>query len=162
MTENPGRYESGFKNGARQFIILVADDDPNTRQFLIIALKSHNFRVYTVENGQQAIEFLQCHHPDLIILDLMMPEMNGAQVCNWIRQRNMVVPILVLTSYNDLALRRSVLASGADDYMAKPFVIQVLLVRIQSLLIRSMTRALVTAKQDTPGEPVEQNPNLAR
>jgi len=86
------------KAGTGHFSILVADDNPFTRHLLNVSLKRHHYTVYEAKNGYQAIELLQVQKPDLIILDLVMPEMSGAQVCGWIRQRGMAVAILVVTS----------------------------------------------------------------
>src|SRR5690348_13588542 len=110
------------EDGIEKFSILIADDDPLAREVSATILKKHDYLVHTVQDGQQAVELLTRHTPDLIILDLAMPEMNGAHVCGWIRERNLTIPILVLTAFAAPTLRTLILEAGADDYLMKPFV----------------------------------------
>ena len=137
------------------FTILIADDDPHTRQLLSVNFKRRNFAVYEVEDGRQAVEFLAYRTPDLIILDLSMPVMNGAEVCGWIRQRGIEAPILVLTSHSAPALQTSILNAGANDYVTKPFVIEEFLARVRTLLLRSVTQPATFDKSHKGSEKPE-------
>jgi DNA-binding response OmpR family regulator len=118
--------------------VLVADDDPRIRQVISINLKKRNWAVYEVENGGQVVEYLKREIPDLIVLDLGMPVMNGYDVCAWIRQRGMKVPILVLTAYAGMDLKIRALDAGADDYVTKPFKTDEFLARLNALVNRPM------------------------
>jgi len=120
--------------------VLIADDDPTIRQVLSINLKKRNFIVYQAENGRQVVDFLAHTIPDLVVLDLSMPVMNGTEVCDWIQQHGIDVPILVLTALSDSELKVHMLNAGADDYMTKPFVLEEFLARVRALLRRSVTR----------------------
>ncbi|MHB8626567.1 MAG: response regulator transcription factor [Aggregatilineales bacterium] len=117
--------------------VLVADDDPKIRQLLNISLSQQNYVVYDVENGRQAIEFLEREIPNLVVLDLGMPVINGVEVCGWIRERGINIPIMVLTAYSGIDLNISVLDAGADEYMTKPFILEEFLARLRALIRRS-------------------------
>ena len=117
--------------------VLVADDDPAIRKLLRISLSRQNYTVLEAENGQQVINLLEHERPSLLVLDLGMPLMNGAEVCGWVRQRCLVVPIMVLTAYNGVDLKIRVLDAGADDYLTKPFILEEFLARLRALLRRS-------------------------
>jgi DNA-binding response OmpR family regulator len=85
--------------------VLMADDDPRIRQLVSVNLTRRKYAVHEVEDGEQAIEYLKRETPDLVILDLVMPRMSGADVCAWIRQRNSDVPIMVLSAYDEEDLK---------------------------------------------------------
>ena len=125
------------EGAANHLTVLVADDDPRIRQVLRINLKKRNYVVHEAENGRQVIELLAHERPDLIILDLGMPVMNGTEVCDWIRQRHIDVPIMILTAYSEQDLKIRVLEAGADDFMLKPFKVEELLARAHALMWRS-------------------------
>ena len=120
--------------------ILVVDDEPTLRETLAENLEVEGFRVVTAVDGRTAIERFHDSSPDLVILDLMLPEMSGIEVCRAIR-RESGVPILMLTA-RDSELDKVVgLELGADDYVTKPFSLRELLARVRALMRRSERQA---------------------
>ncbi len=117
-------------------IILVIDDDPAMTELLKILLESLTATVHTAYNGQQGIELCKNENPDVIILDLMMPEPNGWQVCKTIREFSHT-PILILSALDNPALVATALDAGADDYLIKPVSSSMLIAHIQNLVRRS-------------------------
>ncbi len=117
-------------------IILVIDDDPAMTELLKILLESLSATVHTAFNGQQGIELCKNEKPDVIILDLMMPEPNGWQVCKSIREFSHT-PILILSALDNPGLVATALDAGADDYLIKPVSSSMLLAHIQNLVRRS-------------------------
>jgi len=116
--------------------ILVVDDEPTLRETLAENLEMEGFRVVTAADGRAAIERFHQTPPDLVVLDLMLPELSGIEVCRAIR-RESDVPILMLTA-RDSELDKVVgLELGADDYVTKPFGLRELLARIRALIRRS-------------------------
>lgn len=122
----------------QQQIILVADDEASIRRILETRLSMMGFVVITAADGEEALRVFQNQEPDLIILDVMMPKLNGYQVCQALRQES-EVPIIMLTALSDVADRITGLEMGADDYMVKPFSPKELESRIRCIL-RRMTR----------------------
>ena len=117
-------------------MILVADDDPQIRDVLRIALKQAGFAVTEAGDGQAALEAAQSLQPDLIILDIGMPEMDGLEVCRALRKSS-DVPILFLTAQSDEVDRVVGLELGADDYVSKPFSPRELVARVRAILKRT-------------------------
>ncbi|HOM35569.1 MAG TPA: response regulator transcription factor [Bacteroidales bacterium] len=122
--------------------ILLADDDPDILEFLSYNLKKENYRVYSAENGEEAIEKSLKHKPDLILLDVMMPKKNGMDVCKELRENPKLddVIICLLTARNEDYSQIIGFESGADDYVAKPIKSTVLIKRIEALLKRKIKR----------------------
>ncbi|MBQ3574366.1 MAG: response regulator transcription factor, partial [Clostridia bacterium] len=116
-------------------LILIADDDPVVHESLGLYLSSEGYEHQSVYDGQQAIEMFESLHPDLIVLDLMMPKMSGLDVCRQIRQ-NSSVPIIMLTAKGEEIDRILGLELGADDYIVKPFSPREVLARIKAVLRR--------------------------
>ena len=115
--------------------ILVVDDDPEIVSFLKRGLIYEGYTVDTASNGTEALAKARESEPDLVILDIMMPGIDGIEVCKRIRQVS-AVPILMLTAKGTVADRVVGLDSGADDYLVKPFAFDELLARIRALLRR--------------------------
>lgn len=117
--------------------ILVVDDEPSISMLIEFNLKLAGFDVKCVHDGEAVLESIQSFRPDLIVLDLMLPKINGIQVCRKLRDHNNFVPIIMLTAMQDLSDKIAGLDNGADDYMTKPFSPQELISRIQAILRRT-------------------------
>ncbi|MHB8628994.1 MAG: response regulator transcription factor [Aggregatilineales bacterium] len=117
--------------------VLVADDDPKIRKLVSVNLTQRNHLVHEVEDGQAVLEYLDHETPDIIILDLIMPIMNGNDVCLWIRRRGIDVPIMILSARDDEDIKVRALDAGADDYMTKPFKVEEFLARMRALARRA-------------------------
>ena len=115
--------------------ILVVEDEASIASFVSLYLKNAGFEVRTAENGTDALAAVQVKEPALIILDLMLPDLDGIEVCRRIRQRS-DVPILMLTARDEDVDKIIGLEVGADDYMTKPFNPRELVARVKSILRR--------------------------
>jgi DNA-binding response OmpR family regulator len=120
--------------------ILVVDDERNIVQLTRLYLSKEGFEVDTAYDGNQALEKVRSHHPDLIVLDIMMPEMDGLSVCRELRKTSNV-PIIILTARTDDVDKVVGLEIGADDYVTKPFNPRELVARIKAVLRRSQGMA---------------------
>jgi two-component system alkaline phosphatase synthesis response regulator PhoP len=116
--------------------ILVVDDEPTLRETLAEALEVDGYRVITAADGREALERFREHRPDLVVLDLMLPELSGIEVCRILR-RESGVPILMLTAKSSEIDKVLGLELGADDYVTKPFSLRELTARIRALLRRT-------------------------
>ena len=115
--------------------ILVADDEQNIIQLLRMYLRQGGYEVVTASNGRQALERFQTESPDLVLLDLMMPERDGFDVCTEIRKRSNV-PVIMLTARSDDVDKIVGLEMGADDYITKPFNPREVVARVKAALRR--------------------------
>jgi two-component system response regulator MprA len=115
--------------------ILIVDDDPNICSVLRRGLRFEGYTVHIAEDGPQALEMARTAPPDLVVLDVMLPQMDGLEVCRRLR-RGTAAPILMLTARDAVPDRIAGLDSGADDYLVKPFDFDELLARIRALLRR--------------------------
>lgn len=113
--------------------ILIAEDDTDMQKILKLYLQKDGYVVSVVSNGKEAIAFLSEHVVDLVLLDWMMPIQDGIQTCRDIRQLHIPTKILMLTAKGENEDEVQGLSCGADDYLRKPFDIQVLLLRIRKL-----------------------------
>lgn len=122
--------------------ILIVDDDPDILEFLSYNLKKENYKIYIAENGKEAIEKAKKHKPDLILLDIMMPQMDGIEVCEILRcDKNLENTLICfLTARGEDYSQIAGFDAGADDYVAKPIKPSVLIKRIQALLKRKKTK----------------------
>ena len=118
--------------------LLVIDDDSAVTDLLSLLLKSQGFEVSATNNSADGLGMIRELQPDLVILDLMMPEMDGWEVCRSVRQFSQV-PIIILSALNDPSMIASVLDAGADDYLTKPTPSRVLVAHINRLTKRSGT-----------------------
>ena len=116
--------------------ILVSDDNPQINEILQKYLKSEGYAVVTAQDGQQALDLFFSHAPNLVLLDVMMPKLDGFTVCQRIRKVS-DVPILMITAKGEDEDRISGLDFGADDYIVKPFSTGELMARIRAVLRRS-------------------------
>lgn len=116
--------------------ILVIDDDSAVIDLLALLLKSQGFEVVTTTNSIEGLSMIREHSPDVVVLDLMMPEMDGWQICKAVREFSQV-PIIILSALNDPSMIASVLDAGADDYLTKPTPSRVLIAHINRLVHRT-------------------------
>ena len=117
--------------------ILVAEDDHHTREALVKILSQDGFDTIAASNGQEAIGLYHTEQPDLVCLDVMMPELDGYEVCRRIRREDPQVPLLFLTAKAEEIDTVVGLELGADDYVAKPFGVREILARIRAILRRT-------------------------
>lgn len=147
--------------------VLVVEDDPSVRTALERALTYEGYTVATAADGAEALASVAADEPELIVLDVMMPHVDGLEACRRIRARGHTMPILVLTALGEVSDRVDGLDAGADDYMVKPFALEELLARIRALLRRSagevtdvlraegITMDLGSRTVSRDGEPIE-------
>jgi two-component system response regulator MprA len=117
--------------------ILVVDDEPSVREAVERALRLDGHEVELAANGQEALAALQAAAPDALVLDVLMPRLDGIQVCKRMRGSGDRTPILMLTARDAIGDRVSGLDAGADDYLVKPFALDELLARVRALLRRA-------------------------
>jgi two-component system KDP operon response regulator KdpE len=129
--------------------ILVIDDDAAVTDLLSLLLKSQGFDVTATNNSTDGLNLIREKQPDLVVLDLMMPEVDGWEVCKSVRAFSQV-PIIILSALNDPSMIASVLDAGADDYLTKPTPSRVLVAHINRLVNRAGT----TRANSMPNEPL--------
>lgn len=117
--------------------ILLVEDDPGVRRFVVRGLREHAYAVDTAATGEEALYQADINEYDLIILDVMIPALDGFEVCRQLRKSSKRMPILMLTARDAVEDRVSGLDRGADDYLTKPFEFRELLARLRALLRRS-------------------------
>ena len=134
--------------------ILIADDDPSTVRTLSHALEREGYKVYAAQDGAEALEQAETHLPDLIILDVVMPQMDGHEVCRRLRRKPEFtrIPIIILTAESSQEEKVRFLNAGADDYITKPFHALELLARIKVLLRRVGERTRDDQPQEIEGK----------
>ena len=115
--------------------VLVIDDDRAITEFLSVVLGKHGFQVLTANRSEEGLQLITGKKPDVITLDLMMPDINGWDMCKKIRAFSMI-PILVISAINDPQTIASMLDSGADDYIVKPLSSEILIAHLNTLLRR--------------------------
>lgn len=118
--------------------ILIVEDEIKVATFIKKGLQTQNFEAEVAETGSEAKLFFDEESFDLIILDIGLPDMSGLEVCEYIRERNTKIPILMLTALGSVADKLSGFEVGTDDYMVKPFDFMELLVRVKALLKRTI------------------------
>jgi two-component system, OmpR family, response regulator MprA len=133
--------------------ILVVDDDRAVRESLRRSLQFNGYQVDLASDGQQALESVVTARPDAMVLDVMMPRLDGLEVCRRLRGTGDDMPILVLTARDTVSDRVAGLDAGADDYLPKPFALEELLARLRALLRRRTF--------DTVGGPAPQTLSFA-
>ena len=121
----------------KKFSILLVEDEENLQEALKLNLELEGYEVTSSYDGANALKSFQQEHFDLIILDVMLPELDGISVCETIRLTNTDIPILILSAKNSSADRVLGLKKGADDYLTKPFNLEELLLRVNKLLRKS-------------------------
>ncbi|MGN1015046.1 MAG: response regulator transcription factor [Butyricicoccus sp.] len=116
--------------------ILVVEDEPRLRELICARLQQEHYSVDSCPNGKDALDYLACAQYDLLVLDIMLPEISGLELLRRLRGQGDVTPILLLTALDSISDRVSGLDAGADDYLVKPFAFDELLARIRVLLRR--------------------------
>ena len=119
--------------------ILIADDEPNQLELMSFNLSNAGYSIIKATNGKEAIELIENHSPDLIILDWMMPKMSGIDVCRTLRSRSETkqIPIIILSARSEDSDKSLGLDTGADDYISKPFSPKELISRVKAFLRRA-------------------------
>ncbi len=134
-----------------QYSILLVDDEPDILEFLSYNLKKEGFKVYTAQNGKDAIRVAKDAKPHLILLDVMMPEMDGIETCEIIRQTKELRPTIVafLTARSEDYSQIAGFDAGADDYITKPIKPKLLISRVKALLKRVQPEARNSGKSES-------------
>ncbi|WP_433461335.1 response regulator transcription factor [Spirillospora sp. CA-128828] len=140
--------------GARAARILVVDDEPAVRESLSSSLEFEGYRVDAAADGVMALDQVEKETPDLVVLDVLMPRMDGLTTCRRLRALGATMPVLMLTARDMVGDRVTGLDAGADDYLAKPFELDELLARVRALLRRAAMSGTAADTGDTPGEDV--------
>jgi len=134
-------------NKMNEAFILVVEDEPSIAEVVVLYLRRAGYRVQQADNGATAMQILEETAPDLVVLDLMLPEVNGLTITRWLRERG-DIPIIMLTARRTEADRIAGLEMGADDYVVKPFSPQELVSRVRAVLRRA--RPSPEAAQEEP------------
>lgn len=119
------------------FKILVVEDDRNLRKLVVTTLRKNDYETYEAINGVEALSIMEKEYIDLVISDIMMPEMDGIELTKDLRNSNYKIPILLITAKGTISDKREGFLSGADDYMVKPIDIEELVLRVKVLLKRA-------------------------
>jgi DNA-binding response OmpR family regulator len=119
------------------FNILVVEDDKNLNKLICAVLKQNGYHVFRAEDGEEALSVLSHEHIDLVISDIMMPNMDGFEMTGELRKSNYNLPILMVTAKDSFEDKRRGFLSGADDYMVKPIDLNEMILRVGALLRRS-------------------------
>ncbi len=138
--------------------ILVVDDDRAVRESLRRSLSFNGYTVDLASDGQEALEQVVASRPDAMVLDVMMPRVDGLEVCRRLRSTGDDLPILVLTARDSVSERVAGLDAGADDYLPKPFALEELLARLRALLRRATPDPDASAEETLRFEDLTLNP----
>lgn len=136
-------------------LVLVVEDDRPVRNLIVTTLKSHDYRYLTAENGKTAIMEASSHNPDIVLLDLGLPDTDGTEVITNIRGWSNM-PIIVISARSEDSDKITALDAGADDYLTKPFSVEELLARLRV----TQRRLLLLKSSNDAGKPVFQNGEL--
>jgi two-component system OmpR family response regulator len=126
-----------MNNGGRSTRVLVVDDEPNIAALLAATLRLTAYDVRTAGTGAEALAAADDFQPDLVVLDVMLPDLDGFQVAQRLRSSHAVMPVLFLTARDSVEDRIAGLTAGGDDYVAKPFSLEEVVLRIRAILRRS-------------------------
>ena len=118
------------------FNVLVVEDDKNLKKLMVTYLKRNNYTVFEANNGVQALDIIDKQYIDLVISDVMMPEMDGFELVNELRTSNYEIPIMLITAKGDISDKKQGFILGADDYMVKPVDMEEMILRVSVLLKR--------------------------
>src|SRR5438067_1363209 len=140
-------WHSGFVKEPRSELVAVVEDEKNIRETVVFALKREGYRVNSYADGGEAWNAFRQQLPDLAVLDILLPRMDGRELCRKLRARSETLPIIFLTSKDEELDRVLGLELGADDYLCKPFSMRELVARVRVLFRRAARRA-VPAKEE--------------
>jgi two-component system, OmpR family, response regulator len=132
--------------------VLVVDDEPNIRELVQVALKFHGCTVTTAANGVDAIRQAEAATPDLIVLDVVLPDIDGFEVCRRLRAAGNEVPVIFLTARDTSSDTVTGLAIGGDDYVTKPFSVEALVARVRAVLRRASRSTQLAQHGDQDGK----------
>ena len=132
--------------------VLVVDDEPNIRELVQVALNFHGCVVTTGATGEDALQLAYAYEPDLIVLDVLLPDIDGFEVCRRLRSVANDVPVIFLTARDATADTVTGLTIGGDDYITKPFSVEALVARVRAVLRRTAGRRGGGAEADGPGD----------
>lgn len=132
--------------------ILLVEDEENIRETVKLNLELEDYEVVTAGDGRKALKYTKEQHFDLLILDVMLPEVDGFQICEQVRLTNRDVPIIFLTAKDTAQDRITGLRKGADDYLVKPFNLEELLLRVERLIQRTSKAPEASADNYTFGK----------
>jgi two-component system, OmpR family, response regulator len=132
--------------------VLVVDDEPNIRELVQVALNFHGCAVATGATGEDALMLTHAFDPDLIVLDVLLPDIDGFEVCRRLRSVANDVPVIFLTARDATADTVTGLTIGGDDYITKPFSVEALVARVRAVLRRTAGRRGGEAEADGPGD----------
>jgi DNA-binding response OmpR family regulator len=130
-----GQADDSLSDSSRRLRVLVADEDAGILR-LLAEILSDDFEVTTARNGREAVELAATSQPDLVMLDLGMPIVDGFMACRLIRAADPDVPIVILSGRTDAASLRTAFDAGASDYLTKPFTVSLLRSRLRANLLR--------------------------
>jgi two-component system OmpR family response regulator len=148
--------------------VLVVDDEPNIRELVQVALKFHGCAVTAASSGKDALRQAEAARPDLIVLDVMLPDLDGFEVCRRLRAAGNDVPVIFLTARDTSSDTVTGLALGGDDYVTKPFSVEALVARVRAVLRRAARNAADLELDESrwtvhrAGTPVELSPTEFR
>lgn len=136
--------------------ILIVEDDYDVAEMLLMYFTSHKYEVYHADNGRLGIELARKKFPNLILLDVMLPEMNGYEVCDALRRTNLTkhIPVIFLTQRDSIADKVEGLELGADDYIPKPFHVDELRLRVDRSIDRATRESLYERRTGLPTGPM--------
>jgi len=131
--------------------VLVVDDEPNIRELVQVALKFHGCAVTTSATGMDALQLAAVDSPDLIVLDVMLPDIDGFEVCRRLRASANDVPVIFLTARDTTSDTVTGLTLGGDDYITKPFSVEALVARVRAVLRRAAKQQGTAGDGDSDG-----------
>jgi len=143
---------TSMTEGVQNPKVLVVDDEPNIRELVQVALNFHGCAVATGATGEDALQLTDAFDPDLIVLDVLLPDIDGFEVCRRLRSVANDVPVIFLTARDATADTVTGLTIGGDDYITKPFSVEALVARVRAVLRRTAGRRGGGAEADGPGD----------
>lgn len=144
--------ELQFLEDAMRNKVLVVDDEQSIVTLLKYNLEQAGFEVITATDGEEGRQLAETESPDIIVLDLMLPKLDGMEVCKQLRQKKIMIPILMLTAKDDEFDKVLGLELGADDYMVKPFSPREVIARVKAILRRTALQAEATQEKEEKHE----------